>query len=159
MTEIKGKSTTGAAPQRWMATPHLSSDIIISDKKITYSRPLQNVLYVSSAQTDAGTATPKPNYFSSVRDIFDFHAAKWKDETMFASSLSEKYLHPSYGRIIGLGEKALPYIFSSMSEERDDWFYAIRSITGENVVPDSLAGDVEKMTQCWLEWGKKHGYL
>jgi len=73
----------------------------------------------------------------------------------YVSSLSEKYLHPSYARIIGMGRPVLPHILRSLQREPDDWFYALRAITGTNVVPMSLAGNMQEMTKCWLEWGRK----
>lgn len=86
---------------------------------------------------------------------FAMHASKWEAETKYISSPSDKFLHPSYARIIGLGFAALPLILRRMQVKRGDWFYALRAITGADPVPSSMAGDVENMTRAWVEWGKK----
>jgi hypothetical protein len=90
---------------------------------------------------------------------FGQHEAKWKDDTQYISSLTEKYLHPSYARIIGLGWPAASLILQSLGREPDDWFYALRAITGADPVPSDAAGDMPRMTAAWLDWGKRQGLL
>ena len=85
---------------------------------------------------------------------FKKHAKKWKRETAHLSSPAEKYLHQSYARIIGLGWPAAAFILKSMTKEMDDWFYALRAITGANPVTASMAGDMRQMTAAWLKWGE-----
>jgi hypothetical protein len=41
-------------------------------------------------------------------------------------------------------------ILRSLQQEPDDWFYALRAITGENPVPASSAGDMRAMSEFWL---------
>jgi hypothetical protein len=103
--------------------------------------------------------TVAPSVSPEIAKEFRRHEKKWKRDTRFLSSLSEKYLHPSYARIIGLGRPAIPHILRSLRHEPDDWFYALRAITGSNIVPMSMAGDMKKMTECWLEWGRKRGLV
>jgi hypothetical protein len=90
---------------------------------------------------------------------FRNHADMWKREMRFVSSLHEKYLHPSYARIIGIGEPAVPLILRSLQREPDDWFYALRAITGDNPVPASAAGNMREMTDAWLQWGRARGLI
>lgn len=101
--------------------------------------------------------TVSPLFSPEVAAEFKRHERKWKRDTRYTSSLSEKYLHPSYARIIGLGRPALPHILRSLEKEPDDWFYALRAITGSNVVPMSMAGDMKRMADRWIEWGRKRG--
>jgi hypothetical protein len=35
----------------------------------------------------------------------------------------------------------------------DDWFYALRAMTGANPVTAAMAGDVRRMAQAWIHWG------
>ena len=44
-----------------------------------------------------------------------------------------------------------------MQRQPDDWFYALRAITGDNPVTNQIAGDVKKMTEAWVAWGRKRG--
>jgi hypothetical protein len=94
-----------------------------------------------------------------IANEFRKHERKWKRETRHLSSPSEKYLHPSYARIIGLGWPAVALILRSLRRERDDWFYALRALTGANPVTAAMAGDMVAMTAAWLAWGQQHGVL
>jgi len=108
---------------------------------------------------------PKDNVFllrpaiNHAPDDFKKHEKKWKQDTKFMSSLADKYLHPSYARIIGLGWPAVSFILKSLQRQPDDWFYALRAITGENPVPMSVAGNMPKMAEIWIDWGKKHNLI
>ena len=95
---------------------------------------------------------PKDYMIDDTRNDFVKHAMKWKRETIHISSPSEKYLHPSYARIIGMGRKALPFLFLELQNHGGDWFYALRAITGANPVTPSMAGNMPKMISAWLTW-------
>ena len=41
-----------------------------------------------------------------------------------------------------------------MAENRRFWFPALNAITGDNPVPDGAAGDVARMIEAWLAWGR-----
>ena len=90
-----------------------------------------------------------------------FHrlAAQWRDECQLLSSTTAKAMHPAYQQIIGLGPEALPLIFKELSEKPGHWFWALKSITGENPVSPADVGNVRRMTEAWLNWGREHGYL
>lgn len=88
---------------------------------------------------------------------FRKHETKWTRDTRYSSSLSDKYLHPSYARIIGMGPSVVPLILQRLKQQPNDWFYALRAITGANPVRPGDAGDMQKMAQIWLAWGKKRG--
>jgi hypothetical protein len=85
---------------------------------------------------------------------FERLAKEWLEETMFISSPAEKYLHPSYARIIGMGMEAVPLILHQLEKRTGDWFYALRAITGENPVTSDIAGNMPKMRDMWLAWGR-----
>jgi hypothetical protein len=86
---------------------------------------------------------------------FSKHEAKWKKDTQYSSSLSEKFLHDSYARIIGMGWPAVHLVLRSLEGEPDDWFYALRAMTGADPVKASDVGQIDKMANAWLAWGKK----
>jgi hypothetical protein len=97
--------------------------------------------------------------YSRLEQDFAFHEEKWKHDTQFTSSLSEKYLHPSYARIIGMGPAIIPFILRSLQSEIDDWFFALRALSGENIVPDDRAGDMPEMADLWISWGRARGLI
>jgi hypothetical protein len=94
-----------------------------------------------------------------VADEFKKHEKKWKQGTRHLSSPTDKYLHPSHARIIGLGWPAVAHILRSLKRRPDDWFYALRAITGENPVPVNVAGDIKQMSEHWFSWGKQRGLI
>ncbi len=90
-----------------------------------------------------------------------FHrlASQWRDETELLSSTTARAMHPAYQQIIGLGPEALPLIFKELPQTPGHWFWALRSITGEDPVPSADAGNVRRMAEAWLDWGRAHGYV
>jgi hypothetical protein len=91
---------------------------------------------------------------------FDRLAATWKAETELHSKVTKRILHPAYQKIIGMGEAAIPFILKDLAENGpDDWFWALTAISDENPITEEMAGDMHAMTEAWLQWGKKAGYL
>jgi hypothetical protein len=84
---------------------------------------------------------------------------EWKESTSMLSSITEIVMHSSYQQIIGIGPSAIPFIFLSMRREPDHWFWALKAITGEDPVPAEYRGKIKKMTEAWLDWGKRNLYL
>ncbi|MEO7323947.1 MAG: hypothetical protein ABIW82_03885 [Dokdonella sp.] len=82
-------------------------------------------------------------------------AGKWREETMFASSLTKTVLNESYQRIIGHGERALPFILNDLRESGGLWFPALQAITGADPVPVNDRGDIPAMTAAWLTWAEE----
>src|SRR3954469_12432857 len=91
---------------------------------------------------------------------FKKSAKTWKAETELVSKVTKRILHPAYQKIIGMGEAAIPFILNDLSQNGpEDWFWALTAITDENPIADEIAGDMAAMTEAWLRWGRKVGYL
>jgi hypothetical protein len=87
---------------------------------------------------------------------------QWHAERGAMSSITEMSLCPSYQNIIGMGSSAIPFILGELKaegQEPDQWFWALRAITGESPVPEELQGDYVQMARCWLDWGMKNGHV
>jgi|RifCSP16_1_1023843.scaffolds.fasta_scaffold15785_4 hypothetical protein len=84
---------------------------------------------------------------------------RWEAETGFLSSITDIVMHPAYQQIIGMGPAAVPLILSEMKKLRGHWFWALKSITGEDPIMPEHRGNLKKMTDDWLRWGKEQGYL
>lgn len=93
-----------------------------------------------------------------VKKKFEFLATKWKDETQRAPTILEIATHPAYQQIIGMGSSAIPFILKQLKTEPDHWFWALKAITCEDPVPEKSRGNLNAMTDEWLEWGKSKGY-
>jgi len=96
---------------------------------------------------------------SSVEEKFRRLQERWKEETYAMSSLHDMFLNEAYQSIIGLGPAVLPYILRETNRNPDHWYWALRAITGESPVPDSLFGDVDAMSRCWVNWGRMNGLI
>lgn len=81
--------------------------------------------------------------------------ATWKAETMFVSSATEMCSHPAYQRIVGMGPVAVPLILASLRSSPEHWFVALAAITGADPVPEVERGDVDRMAETWLRWGRE----
>lgn len=97
----------------------------------------------------------------------EFHrlAAAWrKTRNSLSSRVNEVIANDSYQQIVALGWPAVPFIIRELEQELksaegpDFWFPALKIITGEDPVPASSRGQLERMAEAWLDWGNKKGY-
>src|SRR5262249_22628797 len=86
----------------------------------------------------------------SIEQRFEELARQWKKGTAYSSSAADIATHPAYQQIIGMGRDVLPYIFQELRRKPDHWFWALNAITGENPVPQTARGELNKMTDAWL---------
>jgi hypothetical protein len=89
---------------------------------------------------------------------FEQLAAQWRRETRHLSLMSDIVLNSAYQQIIGMGQPAIALILQDLKQQPDHWFWALRSITGENPIQPEHRGRVPQMAEAWLEWGRQHGY-
>ena len=83
----------------------------------------------------------------------------WRAETAGLSSPRAIAGHPAYQQIIDLGEPAIPLILQDMKENGGWWYPALRTLTGENPVPESAKGNPPLNDEAWLQWGLDNGYV
>lgn len=83
---------------------------------------------------------------------------EWEAGTAHLSSITEIAMHPAYQQIIGMGLIAMPFILNEMKKKPGHWFWALKSITGEDPVPPEQRGRIKQMTETWLRWGIQQGY-
>lgn len=57
-----------------------------------------------------------------------------------------------------MGEAVVPFLLRELENKTGRWFWALKSITGEDPVPPEYRGKTEEMIRAWLEWGKQRGY-
>lgn len=135
---------------------------------------LQRTTYVASASVDTDNFSiiteqldkSLEHYRDTISHIFSkpetrFQMLKneWASETSHLSSITNMVIHPAYQKIIGMGEIAVPLILNEMKVKPGHWFWALKSITGENPVMPEYKGKISKMTECWLDWGREKGYI
>lgn len=83
----------------------------------------------------------------------------WKRDTAFESASERMAEHSAYRKIVAMGKDAVPLLLAEMRERPDYWFMALNEITKADPVPPEAKGDLARMTQAWLDWGKANGYL
>jgi hypothetical protein len=82
----------------------------------------------------------------------------WDVETGYLSSFTEIVEHPAFQEIIRLGPSIVPFILRDLEERPRLWVWALPEITGANPVPACAVGNIAKMSEAWLRWGKEQGY-
>lgn len=93
-----------------------------------------------------------PALVDEIRAEFDALAEQWKRETGMLSNTKDKYLHPTYQRIIGMGWAVVPLLIKDLNKQPAFWFWALRAITGEN--PATAGMDVTRSIMAWTDWQK-----
>ena len=93
------------------------------------------------------------------RRRFQELADRWQEETVFLSNSGRKNAHPAQQEIISMGEPVVPLILERMRSRGGHWFEALQQITGARPVPPESQGRIKEMTQAWLEWGERNGYV
>ena len=96
---------------------------------------------------------------SGVENQFNQLVHEWKSGRPRGVDVAQMVRHPAYERIIGMGEPAIPLILKELDREVDHWFHALRELTGASPVSEESKGNLSKMTQAWLSWGKDEAYI
>jgi hypothetical protein len=89
---------------------------------------------------------------------FQSLATTWKQATGHLSNMTRKCQHPAYQQIIQMGLSAIAPILYDLKESHSHWFWALSTITKENPISDEDAGNVPRMVEAWLQWGRARGY-
>lgn len=87
--------------------------------------------------------------------------SEWKVKRGAISSITGMSMLEPYQKIIGMGDDALPLILAQLrseGDEPDQWFWALKMITGVDPVQPTDQGNFRAMAQAWLAWGESEGY-
>jgi hypothetical protein len=98
-----------------------------------------------------------PLEHAPLEQAFRYHANKWWQETRVLSSIQAKIFNQHDQRIIGMGQAALPLIFSELQDRGGQWYWALECIIGEN--PAMRAETLPEAKRIWLEYAREHDYL
>ena len=94
----------------------------------------------------------------SVEQRFRRLESIWTAETGYLSDPKEIVNHPAFQEIIRMGVSVVPFMLRDLGERPRLWVWALPDITGADPVPESDRGNIRKMSDAWLRWGKEHGY-
>lgn len=129
---------------RYLEEDRVRLDVLLSSLELLMPILAQNRSSISNA---------------ALYEEFKRLARQWEEETSGYSLSTQEVLHPAYLRIIGMGERAIPWILEEMSARKGQWFVALRAITGEDPVPHEDRGRRPKMRAAWQDWGRAHGWI
>lgn len=134
----------------------ITSFLLEKESPVGYGKEARVIIQQSRKATTHFTLP----YFTQT-DLHKFCslAITWKEETKHLSSTSQICLNLSYQQIIGMGNKAIAFILKDLILEQNQWFWALKAITGEDPVDPGDVGNINKMTTAWLNWGIKNGYI
>jgi len=94
-----------------------------------------------------------------LEEKFSDLAQRWRNQVKTMSSTTDRVLHSAYQDVIGMGKPVLPLILRELERNGGHWFWALRHISHENPVPPQDAGNIGKMREAWLRWGRENRYL
>ena len=82
----------------------------------------------------------------------------WKEKSVLMSSVADMVSLTSYQEIIAMKGRAIPLLLRELRDDPNHWFAALVAITGENPVASADRGNLDKMVDTWLRWGRDRGY-
>lgn len=94
----------------------------------------------------------------SVEQRFRRLEAIWEEETLYLSDAHRIIEHPAFQEILRLGEEVVPFMLRDLEKAPRHWVWALPRITGANPVPASDGGNIRKMSEAWVRWGRENGY-
>lgn len=93
-----------------------------------------------------------------VEERFRRLEATWLAEVGYSSSSTVLRSHPAFQEIIGMGQAIVPLILRDLELRPRLWVWALPRITGADPVPVSDRGNIAKMSEAWLRWGREQGF-
>lgn len=130
-------------------------EILVSRLRAPQLRYIERVLsaWVYAAEKLLGRDNTR------VRKRFVDLANRWHDETDYLSSPSRITDNDTYLKIISMGEPVIPLILQDLQERGGDWYRALRILSDTDLVPSEVRGEVPRMKEAWLRWGRDRGYI
>jgi hypothetical protein len=102
--------------------------------------------------------TPGKSLVETVEERFRRLEATWNAATGYLSDYTAIIEDPAFREIVGLGEAVVPLMLRDLDERPRLWVWALPDITGANPVPPEDGGNIARMSEAWLRWGKANGY-
>lgn len=121
-------------------------------KKVLGPAPESREPLVSDNLAAPGEAPDLERAFTRLAD-------DWRQATAMLSSTSGRIAHPAYQQIICMGWPAVPLLLKELERAPEHWFHALSAITEVNPVSDVDRGNVRKMADAWVMWGRSQGYI
>jgi hypothetical protein len=95
---------------------------------------------------------------SNIAVKFEEFATQVEEDCKHLSSPSQIAMHPSYQKIIGMGEPIIPLLIQKLDESPVMWFWALNAISEVNPVPKAHKGNIKLMIKDWKNWVNSKRY-
>jgi len=102
--------------------------------------------------------TPATAPVETVPERFRRLEATWTAETGYLSSYTDIVQHAAFQEIVRMGEAVVPLMLRDLEERPRLWVWALPEITGVDPVAPDDGGNIAKMSEAWLRWGRANGY-
>lgn len=89
---------------------------------------------------------------------------RWRAEVKYMSSLSDMVSHEDYKAISSKDRRAIPILLNELRDRPHYWFDALQKLVKNNLdivvnpVRKADRGNLPRMTDAWLKWGKRNGF-
>ena len=112
----------------------------------------------SSGDTGLRQSIIRP--IASLEQRFRTLTDQWLRATGAYSFASQKAMHPAYLQIIAMGKPVIPLILKELSQNGGHWYIALESLNdGASPVSREDSGNIRRMKQTWLDWGRSVCYV
>jgi hypothetical protein len=101
---------------------------------------------------------PAPPPGETVEQHFRRLEQAWVREVGVYSSSNVLCDHWAFQEMIRMGVAVVPLMLRDLECEPKLWVWALPQITGANPVPPGDAGNITKMSEAWVRWGRANGY-
>jgi hypothetical protein len=101
---------------------------------------------------------PSPSDTETLEERFRRLEATWIAEVGHSSSPAVLVNHPAFQEILRMGAAVVPLMLRDLEQRPRLWVWALPRITGADPVPESDRGNIGKMSEAWLRWGRANGY-
>jgi len=144
----------------------IGESLTLSERSLATTISGHTLSFVSAISGLIGTATNSAVSVRKATPIFKGTTVKkfvslmeeWRATRNPTNSGIEMFINPAYQKIIGMGHEVVPLILKEVESNIDDWFWALKSITGADPVPPAHRGRLKLMAKDWLIWARKQGY-
>lgn len=115
---------------------------------------------VDTHSTFIGESILAKNYYDRLlKDQFLELKRKWYQDTFLTSDSNKIVNHPAYLQIIELGADVIPILLEDLEITSSHWFSALRQLAEVNPVPHNHIGNITKMKEDWISWGRNEGLV
>lgn len=122
-----------------------------------WATPRPIVIAFGGWATTGPPTVVEPTPFERAR--FATLVSQWRNDTGASSSITEKFMHSDYQKIIGMGKPGIRLVLEELERELDHWFWALSAMAPRGENPAKDAQTLEEARDLWLAWGRRNSFL